>query len=846
MTTLDSEAGSKIREWREHPAQMVEELFGVKPDAWQADALEAYPHCPLLAMRACTGPGKQEPCDKEIETPSGRRRFGDLRPGDFVFAEDGSPTRVLSIHPQGIKPVMRLTFDDGSSCVAGPEHLWKVRGRTERRHKKLKDAGKWTKASEAQCVKRGFMTPDDGWSVLTTEQIVAREVRLSSHNGRAQFEIPRQGAAQFPHAIQPLDPYLVGIWIGDGSKNVASYCKPYLEVEDEIRRRGYSTYRRSDGKQVDVRDAIDKFRQLECFCLGSHERFIPEGYKYASIAQRQDLLCGLMDADGCIGKDGHMEFNSTSQRLAEDVIWLVRSLGGVAVMKESVKHGRYRAADGEMIECRDCWRVTVVLRFNPFRVHHKAERWSNPLRAPNTARYLTRFITEIEPAGEADCMCIEVEHPSHCYLTNDFIVTHNTAALSWIAWNFLLTRPYPYIGATSITGENLKAVFWTELGRWHAKNSMLQKMFTKTKTVIYHKEAPETWKLEARSWAKDADAEQIGNTLAGIHAEYVMWLLDETGDYPDAVMPACEAIFSGNPKEAHIVQAGNPTRRSGPLYRAVMDRTGGWKVITITADPDDPKRTPRVSVEHARRQIALWGRENPWVKVKIFGEFPDSDVMALIGPDEVEAAQKRYYRAHEIGNAPKILGVDVARSGLAASAICLRQGIQCFPIKKHRNLTSTQGAGLVSRTWAEVGAHACFVDATGGFGAGWVDNLNALGRAPIGIQFSGKPHNANLYYNKRAEMYFDAVQWIKRGGALPESQELFAVLTQTMYSHQRDKLLLEPKEDIEARLGYSLDEADSFVLTFAEPVSVPDPLPSGRQNAALADYNPYAEQDQYR
>jgi phage terminase large subunit len=416
-----------------------------------------------------------------------------------------------------------------------------------------------------------------------------------------------------------------------------------------------------------------------------------------------------------------------------------------------------------------------------------------------------------------------------------------TAVLAWLGWDYLLTRPEPYIGATSITGKNLGAGLWTELGRWHAKSELLQLLFTKTKTTIFANDYPQTWKLEARSWAKDANAEQIGNTLAGIHAEYVMWLLDETGDYPDAVLPACEAIFAGNPKEAHIVQAGNPTRRAGPLYHAVMDRTKKWRVITITADPDDPKRTPRVSIEHARRQIELYGRDNPWVKVKIFGEFPDSDFNALIGADEVEAAQRRYYRAHEIGNAAKVIGVDVARTGLAASAICPRQGIQCFPIKKYRNLTSTQGAGAVSLMWKEFGAHACFIDASGGFGAGWADQLRALGRNPIDIHFSGNAQNRMRFYNKRAEMAWDAAQWIKRGGALPDSPELFATLTQTTYSHRKDMLLLEPKEDIEARLGYSLDEFDSFILTFAEPVTAPDPLARSQRNAALTDYNPFKE-----
>ncbi len=90
-----------------------------------------------------------------------------------------------------------------------------------------------------------------------------------------------------------------------------------------------------------------------------------------------------------------------------------------------------------------------------------------------------------------------------------------------------------------------------------------------------------------------------------------MWLLDESGAYPDSIMPVCEAILAGDPTEAHIVQAGNPTHLTGPLYAACTKARRFWRVIEITADPDDPRRTTRVSIEHARQQIAAYGRENP-------------------------------------------------------------------------------------------------------------------------------------------------------------------------------------------------------------------------------------------
>ena len=421
-----------------------------------------------------------------------------------------------------------------------------------------------------------------------------------------------------------------------------------------------------------------------------------------------------------------------------------------------------------------------------------------------------------------------------------------TAVLAWLGWNFLLTRPFPIVGATSTSGANLKTNLWTELARWRERAPLLKSQFEMTKTEIFHKKHPQTWKLEARTWPKDANPDQIGSSLAGIHSAYVMWLLDESGDYPDAIMPVCEGIFSGSPKEAHIVQAGNPLKRSGPLYRACYTARNLWKVVEITGDPDDPKRSPRISVDHARAMIAQYGIENPWVMVRILGKFPPSDINALIGEDEVRAAMARFYRPFEIGSAAKVLGVDVAREGDDASVIASRQGVQAFPFEKHRNIDSTQGAGRVARKWNDWGADGCFIDATGGFGSGWIDQLRNLGKAPFGVQFAGEAHNKSRYYNKRAEMAFDFVEWVKRGGALPlpdgqapELSELFQALTQTTYSFRGDRFLLEDKKQLKDRLGFSPDEMDAYMLTFAEPVTSPKAPPRGR--SMQANYDPFRE-----
>ncbi len=416
-----------------------------------------------------------------------------------------------------------------------------------------------------------------------------------------------------------------------------------------------------------------------------------------------------------------------------------------------------------------------------------------------------------------------------------------TALEAWLIWNFMLTRPHPKIACTAISADNLSDNLWTELARWQNESKLLKEKFTWTKTRIFANDHPETWWCSARSWSKTADKNQQANTLAGLHADYIMFVLDESGGMPDALMASAEAALSSC-VEGHIVQSGNPTHLEGPLYRACTTERRLWHVVDINGDPDNPKRSPRVSIEWALQQIEKYGRDNPYVKVNVFGEFPPASLNTLIGPDEVRDAMKRYYREYQIGNAPKILGIDVARFGDDSSIITPRQGIQCFLPLQYRNLDSTQGAGVTSRKWAEWGADAVFIDDTGGFGSGWIDQLRQLGRTPIGIGFATAASQSTKYANKRAEMAFEAVDWIKAGGALPDVPELMAALTQTTYSFTGDRLILEPKDNVKQKIGYSPDHFDAFILTFAAPVQAKNTRPAGFTQHKY-EYDPFAEFD---
>lgn len=414
-----------------------------------------------------------------------------------------------------------------------------------------------------------------------------------------------------------------------------------------------------------------------------------------------------------------------------------------------------------------------------------------------------------------------------------------TALLAWLAWNYLLTRPHPKIAAVSISADTLADTLWAELAHWQQRSPLLKATFTWTKTRIFANDHPETWFMSARSWPKSADQTTIGNTLAGLHSDWILFLLDESGGMPDGIMASAEAALSSC-IEGHIVQAGNPTHREGPLYRACTQEARLWFVRRVSGDPDDPMRSTRVSIEWARSQIEKWGRDNPWTLVNVFGQFPPSSLNALIGPDEVTAAMKRDYREQDYGAAARILGIDVALFGDDASVIFPRQGLQAFLPSVYRNIDGTTGANLTAQKIRDWDADATFVDNTGGFGSSWCDNLRRLGHNPIPVHFSERPQNGK-YLNKRAEMIFEAVQWIKSGGALPPDRpELLAALTQTTYTFKGDKLMIEPKEVIKEKLGYSPDEMDGFILTFAAPV-LKATKSYGKKSSFTSHYDPLSD-----
>lgn len=418
--------------------------------------------------------------------------------------------------------------------------------------------------------------------------------------------------------------------------------------------------------------------------------------------------------------------------------------------------------------------------------------------------------------------------------------TGKTTILAWCIWNFLLTRPFPKIVATSISYDNLSDGLWTELAKWQNKNEFLKNNFEWTKTRISYKPHPETWFASARTWSKSGDQSSQADSLAGIHADYVLFVLDEVGGIPDGVMAAAEAgLASGI--ETKIVIAGNPTHLEGPLYRAATNERHLWRVTEITSDPDSPKRTARVSKQWALEQRDKYGADSPWYIVNVLGKFPPSSINSLLGPNEVMAAVNREIPDHSYNWAQKRLGVDVARFGADRTVIMPRQGLRAFRPLVFNGLRSNEIAAQVMQAKNKWQSEAEFIDGTGGFGSGVVDSLMQAGATPQEIHFSSKSIDP-AYANKRAEMWFLMAEWIKRGGCIPNVPELIRELTAPQYTFINGKFQLEPKDAIKERLGFSPDIADSLALTFAWPESAgansPEMLLGRHKQKVKVEYDP--------
>ncbi|MEU4729336.1 helicase-related protein [Streptomyces sp. NPDC023588] len=377
------------------PFTLTEGQQGVSKEIFD-DLATSHPMHRLLQGEV--GSGKAQPLDSLVLTPAGFRPMGDIEVGDEVVVPSGEIALVGGVFPQGERDVWRVVLSDGSSVECDDEHLWIVG-----------TSCGWHRGQEPK--------------VMTT-----REIRsdLRKANGSSKWYLPVAVPVDLGNGDhQPLDPYLMGVLIGDGSFRhdlrlstadgeilaaVEAAVAPGCEMAEVPGSSCDYTIRKSGpGGGTRRNPVIQAVRDLGLWGATSHDKFVPDVYKNASVKDRLAVLQGLMDTDGTLDANGmSISFCSASLRLAEDVAWLVRSLGGRA----------------RVLPKKAAFNVSVALpeEFEPFRLPRKSARM-RPRPKDNTFR---RGIRNVEHVGAKPVQCISVEHPSHAYVTDNFTVTHNT------------------------------------------------------------------------------------------------------------------------------------------------------------------------------------------------------------------------------------------------------------------------------------------------------------------------------------------------------------------------------------------------------------------------------------
>lgn len=360
-------------------------------------------------VQAAPGWGKFQYLSDILATPKGWVKMGDIKIGDEVFSRDGSPTKVTNIYPQGIQDVYEFTFGDNTKTRAGLDHLWKV----------------WN-------------TDGKKWQVLTTKEILSKNYARpekdkrygeKSKGMRYKYFIPlcepveykfddsnrieTKGLLPLQHAFHP---YALGLMLGDGSfrhsNNSFSFTdkfdKNIDKLKETIQSNGYiddiKTWSKDSSNShhftsKKLKDICKIFNLDEKY---SYEKHIPKEYLYASIESRKLLLEGLIATDGYIRTNCSWSYATSSPQLKDDVCELSRSLGYYVTVKVS-ENNTYMYKGEKKQSDHTSYEICI---------NYEKKR---------------KAIINIEKLDyQEEAQCISVEHPEHLYLTNDYIVTHNT------------------------------------------------------------------------------------------------------------------------------------------------------------------------------------------------------------------------------------------------------------------------------------------------------------------------------------------------------------------------------------------------------------------------------------
>lgn len=377
-------------------------------------------HAMELAKR---GAGKAHPYDELVWTPEGLKKWKDIKIGDFLFGDDGNITKVIDIPFDGVSPIYEVELANGTSIQCSEGHLWKIIHHTK------------------------------GEVVVTTKELLSmykKPRRVTPHNPTGyelECSIPVSKGVDFNHHETKIDPYTFGLMLGDGCFRVTNCnSKAYFTSSDEDFEvyKNYIPYNwikynnTKFGYNLNIPNFSNILKEYGLFFKKSEDKFIPKEYLYNSRSVRINILKGILDSDGTVDK-GRIELTLSSKQLIEDVKWLCASLG-INYTKERVKRTWYNNSNGNKVYCLNAYRLSIFSDIPLFKLPRKLEAW-NSRSCTNYAKskYKGSKIVNIKYVGEKKAKCVTVDNESHCYLINNFIVTHNSyCAASLLAKRFIL------------------------------------------------------------------------------------------------------------------------------------------------------------------------------------------------------------------------------------------------------------------------------------------------------------------------------------------------------------------------------------------------------------------------
>lgn len=384
--------------------------LALKPIASQADM--------VIEMNASSL--QASALSSKVLTPDGWVPMRDITKGSKVVTPCGDVAEVLGESAVSTVPVYKVSTSEGVSTRVSGDHLWEVSYAS-------------TDVSSGKAVR--IMNT----VVQTTEKLIERGLHVkkgpANRKGgptRLKFTLPTVDL-KTPDIPLPVGPYTLGTLLGDGSfggrtprfhtvdEEMLSYIleeDPDLVITEGRATSNSSAYRMfyltNPTRNGEPNYISEYARNVGLAGAATHEKFIPEEYMHAGHSQRLALLCGLMDTDGSASLRNGSVFYSSSKVLAHQVADLVRSLGGWAKV---VNKGK---TPSQFNRNHDMWMTSISMGLHcPFRLERKASRWTPTVRR-------RRKVASIEPDGEEEVKCIMIDHPSHLYVTDNYIPTHNT------------------------------------------------------------------------------------------------------------------------------------------------------------------------------------------------------------------------------------------------------------------------------------------------------------------------------------------------------------------------------------------------------------------------------------